>query len=232
MKTAEALVVARICRMWWVQTRVLPVLVVISTLIGGCVSASAPGTSGGRTQRGDLVYDVCMEVHAKSVGERMLPIVCQVVADDCRDNPGGDGCKKKLQPLDEKLKASGSSMMYAAAYAGRADVVRTMIGMGSDPNATVATGWTPLLIAAAEGHDATVATLLEAGADPNVKNQLGRTALMFASSKGFTAIAKNLLERGADVTLRDKSGNTALTLAEAQGHSTVARVLREHSSGR
>lgn len=148
METNEALGVDRIFRIrWWIYTRALPIFVVTSTLIAGCVSGSPPGTSAGRTQGADLVYNVCMEMHAGSVGAQMLPIVCQVIADDCKANPRGDGCKQKLRPLDEKLKASGSSMLYAAAYTGRADVVRTMIGMGSDPNAPVANGWTPLLIA-------------------------------------------------------------------------------------
>ena len=118
----------------------LPVLVLASIPIGGRVSGSTPDATGGESFHGDLVYDTCMEVNAGKVGASMLPIVCQVIARDCKQDPGGEGCKKKLHPLDEGLKAKGSSMLFAAAYAGRPDIVKTMIGMGETPNAPISTG--------------------------------------------------------------------------------------------
>ncbi|MCZ6779984.1 MAG: ankyrin repeat domain-containing protein [Acidobacteria bacterium] len=232
METNEARDVVRTSRMWGIRTGTLAVLVLASSLVSGALSGSAAAKSGKKTPRGDLVYDACIEVHAKSIGEAMLPIVCRVMADDCMKNPGGDGCKNKLRPLDEGMKASGSSMLFAAAHAGRMDIVKTMVGIGSDPNGAVATGWTPLLIAAAEGHEETVAALLEIGADPNVKNQLGRTALMFASSKGFTAIVTDLLVRGADPNAvpTDDEGWTALMVAARAGHvATVKALLKSNA---
>src|SRR3990170_4218624 len=79
-------------------------LVGISILIGGCVTGSPPGTGAGPTQGGDLVYNVCLDVHAGSVGAQMLPIVCRTIADSCKQDPGGDGCKGPLRALDEKMK--------------------------------------------------------------------------------------------------------------------------------
>ena len=227
MKTNESLELDLRDRIRWSHTRALPVLVVISTIIGGCVIGSPPGTSAGPTQGADLIYNVCLEMHAGSVGVQMLPVVCRVIADDCKQNPGGDGCTAKLRALDEKMKPRGTSMLFTAAHAGRTDIVKTMLGTGSDPNAPVATSWTPLLIAAAEGHESVVAALLEAGAAPNVKNQLGRTALMFASSKGFTTIVKNLLARGADpsVAPTDEQGWTALMVAASTGQVETVQAL-------
>src|SRR5437773_10515539 len=94
----------------------LRILVLATMLIGGRVSASTPDATGGESLRGDLVYDTCMEVNAGKVGASMLPIVCQVIAQDCKQDTGGEGCKKALHPLDEGLKAKGSSMLFAAAY--------------------------------------------------------------------------------------------------------------------
>lgn len=227
MKIDEALERRFTGTICWKRARGLPLAVIISITIGGCAAPSASGTSAGRTPGDDLVYNVCMEMHAGSVGPQMLPIVCRVIADDCKKNPGGEGCKAKLRALDEKSKARGSSMLFVAAHGGRTDIVKTMIVIGSDPNAPVATGWTPLLIAAAEGHADVVTALLEAGADPNVKNQLGRTPLMFASSKGFIVIVKSLLARGADPNAAptDGQGWTALMVAARTGQVETVQVL-------
>jgi ankyrin repeat protein len=191
------------------------------------VSASTPDTTGGETVRRDLVHDTCMEVNAGKIGASMLPIVCQVIAEDCKQDAGGEGCKKALHSLDEGLKTKGSSMLFAAAYAGRPDIVKTMIGMGATPDTPISTGWTPLLIASAEGREAAVTALLEAGGDPNVANTLGRTALMFASSYGFTPIVKDLLKHKADPNIapKDETGWTALMASSDAGHAETVQAL-------
>jgi uncharacterized protein len=188
----------------------------------------------------DVVYAVCTDLQtqkfqAQGHGDQsqvMAHALCQIAAGGCRENPSQEGCKNTLRELDAHLKASESSMLFEASHSGQTEIAKVMIAMGSDPNAAVAGGWTPVLMASAEGHEATVAALLDAGADPNARNDLGRSPLMFASSKGFTAIVKVLLAGGADAALRDKSGNTALALAEAQGHTAVARLLKEHDRAR
>ena len=226
MTTNEALELGVTGKTRWRQAHALLLLIAI-TAPGGCVAASPSDTSPGRIKGGDLVYNVCMDIHAGSAGPQMLPIVCRVMADNCKQNPGGDGCKGPLAKLDEKMKPRGASMLFAAAHAGRSDIVKTMLDSGSDPNASVATGWTPLLIAAAEGHEGVVAVLLEAGAAPNAKNELGRTALMFASSKGFSAIVRNLLARGADpnVAPTDAQGWTGLMVAARTGQLETVQML-------
>jgi len=196
--------------------------------------------TGERPSSTDVVYAVCTDVQTQKFqaqghrdqSQAMAHGLCQIAAGGCRDDPRQEGCKNTLRELDAHLRTSGSSMLFEASHSGQTEIAKVMIAMGSDPNAAVAGGWTPLLMASAEGHEATVAALIDAGADPNVRNDLGRSPLMFASSKGFTAIVKVLLAGGADAALRDKSGNTALALAEAQGHTAVARLLKEHDRAR
>ena len=226
MTTNEALEPGVTGKTHWRHAHALLLLIAI-TALGGCVAASPSERSPGRIKGGDLVYNVCMDIHAGNAGPQALPIVCRLMADNCKQNPGGDGCKGPLAKLDEKMKPRGTSMLFAAAHAGRSDIVKTMLDSGSDPNASVATGWTPLLIATAEGHEGVVAALLAAGAAPNATNQLGRTALMFASSKGFTAIVRELLARGADpnVAPTDAQGWTALMVAARTGRVETVRVL-------
>lgn len=211
----------------------------IASSLFGCTSAPIDDTKQGEGSRaklaetnGQLVYEVCVKMHADSLGAQLLPIVCKTIADDCKTSMDGDGCKRKLRPLDEKLKASGSSMLYEAAYAGRTDIARTMIGMGSDPNETVTTGWTPLMIAAAEGHLEVVTTLIKAGANVNARNNVGRTSLMFASSYGFTPIVKELLTHGADPNIvpNDQAGWTALMVASRAGHVATVQTLLDGSA--
>lgn len=186
---------------------------------------------------GDVVHDVCMEKETKRFqaeghGDKsptMAHLLCQVVAAGCKDN--AEACRTTLGELDAYLKQSGSSMLFAASQRGRADVAKTMLAMGNDPNAGVTAeccrGWTPLMIAAAEGHEAVVAALLDAGAGPNATNGLGRTALMYASSSGFTAIVKALLARGANpnVVPTDDHGWTALMAAARAGRVETVQAL-------
>jgi hypothetical protein len=215
-----------------------PVVILVGTLMGGCASVSGSGATAGSPPRGDLVYELCTEVEVKRYQEQgrdkeksevMAHLLCRIAATGCREDPRQEGCENTLRILDAHLNASGSSMVFAAAHAGRSDIVTAMIGIGADVNTRVAGGWPPLLIAAAEGHAGTVVTLLDAGAEPNAKNDLGRTALMLASSKGFTPIVRNLLARGADANAvpTDESGWTALMAAARMGHvETVQALLR------
>ena len=67
-------------------------------------------------------------------------------------------------------------MLYAAAEAGQTSICSTMIDMGSDVNAALSNGRTPLRVAAAGNHTATVKLLLEKGANPDATNADGKAA--------------------------------------------------------
>jgi ankyrin repeat protein len=170
----------------------------------------------------------------KEDAEVMAGLVCRIVikgwgSNGCKENPDQDPCRKSLGVLDENLRASGSSMLFAAAHAGRTDICSVMIGAGSDASAAISTSWTPLMIAAAENRPDTVKLLLAKGANPNARNSLGRTPVMFAANYGFTEIVEMLANAGADVNTKptDKEGKSALIAATSNGHAgTVAVLLR------
>jgi ankyrin repeat protein len=105
--------------------------------------------------------------------------------------------------------------MWAAAE-GHATVVRALIEAGSDVNATLASGFTPLFFAVREGHLDVVHVLLEAGVNVNetfkpradrpvstvgtnykpVRN--GTSPLLLAVENGHFELAMALVEAGAD----------------------------------
>ena len=221
-----------------------PLLLCALVAASALSSAMAADTS---SKRDEVIYDACMQVYPKELKdkgekepEKVAHYVCLIIAGDCRDNPGGDSCRKTLRDLDKKLSTSGQSIVYMAAYAGRTDLVKTMIDLGADMNRPVVgigssiygEGWVPLMIAAAEGYATTVSTLIQAGADVNAKNNRGRTALMFAASYGYTAIAKDLLTHGADPNIvpRDGTGWTALIAAAHKGSIDTVKVLLDHAA--
>ncbi len=122
-----------------------------------------------------VLYEACTQVHTEKFrkegqNEKKAPIMagllCQIISGGCQKEPRGDPCKKSVREINDEITKTGQSLTYAAAYAGRLELIRILIEAGVDINRPVATGWTPLLIAAAEGHGGVVAALLEAGADP------------------------------------------------------------------
>jgi DTW domain-containing protein YfiP len=87
-------------------------------------------------------------------------------AKGCRDDAGRDPCKRRLASWDAQLKASGSSLLFAAAQAGEASICATLLAMGSDPNAPISTGATPKSIATERGYAEIVALFSETAAPP------------------------------------------------------------------
>jgi ankyrin repeat protein len=125
----------------------------------------------------------------------------------------------------------------AAAYTGSAEVVKTLLDHGADPNAVDATGKTPICYASGRGFPALVRQLLDRGVDPNNRYGNDLTALMWAAgyseeagSTDIDEILKLLLERGAHVDVVDNRGRTALMIAASLGHTAVAELLLSHGA--
>lgn len=120
---------------------------------------------------------VCVDINTAKARESGQPqeaakiarLICESILTDwgangCRENPDQAPCRTRLASFDGSLKSSGSSMLYEAAEAGEASICSVMLAMGSDPNAAIATGKTPLMIAAESGHPEIVELLTKAQA--------------------------------------------------------------------
>ncbi|MBA3273469.1 MAG: ankyrin repeat domain-containing protein [Chthoniobacterales bacterium] len=110
----------------------------------------------------------------------------------------------------------GMTPLHRAAWEGRADDVRALLGRGADAGARVRSneayssewGATPLHLAAGQGRDEVVTLLLDAGADVNALDDRGSAPLHRAVDHPTTV--QLLLTRGADAKARDASGRSAL----------------------
>jgi hypothetical protein len=120
---------------------------------------------------------VCVDVNtakARASGQpqeaaKIAHLICESIMTDwdssgCRENVDQAPCKKRLASFDGSLKSAGSSMLYAAAEAGETSICSVMLAMGSDPNAAISTGKTPLMIAAESGRSEVVELLTKASA--------------------------------------------------------------------
>lgn len=145
----------------------------------------------------------------------------------------------------------GDTALHVAAAAYRVEIVRTLIGMGSDVCARNRRGAQPLHYAAdgAPGSRAwdpaaqatTIALLLEAGADPHAVDRSGVMPLHRAVRTRSAAAVGALLEGGADPLAGNGRGSTAMDLAtrttgrggsgsaEAKAQQReIVRLLEEH----
>jgi hypothetical protein len=96
--------------------------------------------------------------------------------------------------------AQGLTPLVAAAAAGQADTVKSLLAQGAGINAISADGRTALIAAVQNDHMDVVQILIAAGANLNVATRFTGTALHLAENKGETQIAALLLASGARST--------------------------------
>jgi ankyrin repeat protein len=128
----------------------------------------------------------------------------------------------------------GYTTLHFAAWFGRLEVARLLLGRGADPNTVAAneSRVTPLHSAVAGRHRDVATLLLAHGASPNVIQKGGFMPLHSAAANGDEAIVDMLLLRGADPTRPADDGRTAIDLAVSNGHGALAELLRESVSDR
>ena len=116
--------------------------------------------------------------------------------------------------------------LYKASLYGCADIVRQLIGHGSDLNAESGLG-TALHGASWDGSPEISRILLEHGANPNALDRCGRTALHLAEN---ATVVELLLRYGVNVDVRNNEGWTPLHEAAKSLNLQVLVALLGHSA--
>src|SRR5438128_153425 len=107
-------------------------------------------------------------------------------------------------------------------------MIRRLLSMKADVNATNDYGETPLHRAAFHGFTDVVRLLLKNAADVKRRARRGETALLYAARpEGYPETVLALIEGGADANGADNIGMTPLHGAAMIGSVNVARVLVE-----
>lgn len=125
----------------------------------------------------------------------------------------------------------GQTALHEAAGAGRAPVIRALIGMGAMVDAVNEDGETPLMTAAKEPDDcAAMAALLMHGANVKARNSRGNTPLHLVASRWEFEYLGNrvklLLKWDADEMAVNSAGFTVVALFESE-HPFDNRTLRD-----
>ena len=132
------------------------------------------------------------------------------------------GCAAKPEPLPPPTPEQ--TRMEIALLRSNADLARTMLDSGVNPNGTTRNG-VPYLISAAAKQDLVLTEiLLEHGADPNLKDAHGETALHAAAAISKPNILRMLLNRGAAVDAPGHCGRTPLMEAARLGKTNSAET--------
>ena len=130
-----------------------------------------------------------------------------------------------LKIAEDKVM-EGCTALWAAASAGRLDVVKLLIERNTDVEGTTSTGSTPLRTAAYRGHLDIVRCLVESGADVNARSSRDNsTILMMACFRGHLSVVTYLINKGAFMDLQGKDDRTALHHAVQGGHLKIVSEL-------
>ena len=146
------------------------------------------------------------------------------------------------QPEQPTAEAPDISI-HEAAEEGNIEAVKQHLAAGTDVNAKIKGGGTPLHIATHLGHKEIAELLIANGADVNAKQVDGMTPLHRAAHEGYKEIVKLLIAEGADANAKivwgPNQGSTPLDRAKKledyqnspetkAAKKEVADLLRKH----
>lgn len=130
--------------------------------------------------------------------------------------------------LSTKDRYHQSTVLHAAAEAGRLEAVQYLLGRGANSNSQNGDGETPLMLACSKSHVAVALALLDAGCDTNIVDNDGQTALhACVDDSVLLPVLQRILTTVRDVNRQDDDGNSPLHIAaESNEVESVERLLQ------
>jgi ankyrin repeat protein len=119
---------------------------------------------------------------------------------------------------------------FAAARAGRTDILQALNEAHYPLEMKTPGGYTALILSAYDGHPDSLKMLIDAGADPCAYDRHGNTALMGALFKGDERIAATLIDTHCAIDQTNNAGETALSFAALFGRLDVLPVPVAHGA--
>lgn len=122
----------------------------------------------------------------------------------------------------QNFDASHMSVLHYAVNGGNADIVKTLLRWGANPNAATIRGYTPLHSAIELRHPKVTDLLLDYGANPDNRTksgttELGETLLHSIVKRQDAEGVQRLLMAGADPFVKNKDGKTPLQSVSGVG---------------
>ena len=114
---------------------------------------------------------------------------------------------------------------------GALEMLKTLVEMGIDVNATDHGGETALMNASLNRYTHCARYLLEVGADPNIVNSTGDAAIHFATMHDAHAILHELLAHGANYSAKNTNGQTILHFGALANTETIGIFIQHGLEG-
>lgn len=131
---------------------------------------------------------------------------------------------QKKTPTPDEIR------METAIRRSNADLARTALKNGVNPNGAMRNGVPFLIAAAAKQELILVEILLENGADPNLADEYGETALHASAASSKTNVTRMLLKHGANPNAPGRYKRTPLMEAARLGKVENAKLLLENGA--
>ncbi|KAI0420564.1 hypothetical protein F5X98DRAFT_11335 [Xylaria grammica] len=119
----------------------------------------------------------------------------------------------------------GKTILISASESKYSVMVKVLLEMGADIEATDEGGRGPLRMAVSYRNTEVLELLLRAGANLEAANAKGQTPLWIASSRGRAKGLELLLKAGANLEAANANGQTPLWIASSRGNTKVVELL-------
>ena len=112
-----------------------------------------------------------------------------------------------------------------AAWNGNTEIVKIMVPLTDNPNASDQFGWTPIYRAAYYGHAEIVKILAPLTDNPNAPSEYGQSPILWAAFMGFTEIVQILAPFTNNPNAPNRNGGTPILYAAERGNTEIVRIL-------